>query len=96
LADHCCPSPGPAVVLSNKKANDKLGHTTCAMITSQKNAPWAHDVVIKDLKPAGLPAPSVICMKIFTIDNRLILKQAGELSERDLESLSESLKKILG
>ncbi len=59
-----------AVVLSNKKSNGQLGHNTCAMITSQKNADWPLDVAIDYLSAGGLPSPSVIRIKIFTIDNK--------------------------
>jgi mRNA interferase MazF len=84
----------PAVVLSNKKSNGQLGHTTCAMITSQKNAAWPLDVAIDDLSAGGLPAPSVIRMKIFTIDNRLVLRSIGHLSKSDQKALSKSLEEL--
>ncbi len=50
----------------------KSGHTVMAMITSAKNAPWPLDVVVTNLDGAGLTSPSVIRMKLFTLDNRFV------------------------
>ena len=63
----------PALVLSSEKTfNSTIGHSVMAMITSAKNKPWPLDVEIKNLGKAGLPAESVIRMKLFTLDHRFI------------------------
>ena len=82
----------PAVALSRAPVNQATGHTVCAMITSAENAPWPHDVRIADLATAGLPAASVIRLKWFTIDNRLILRRAGTLAARDRRALMQVVK----
>ena len=66
-----------------------------AMITTAKRAQWRSDVEIGDLEQAGLPRNSVVRMKIFTLDNRLILKRAGNLSLPDRIRVVQDLKLIL-
>ena len=86
----------PALVLSNK--NDfgtKIEHSVLAMITSQKNDPWPLDVTIKIKKQSGLTAPSVVRMKIFTLDNRFILRKIGHLSKSDQNQFKKSLSNLL-
>ena len=86
----------PAVVLTLRAANAQTGHSVCAMITSADNAPWPHDIQLTDLPSAGLPSPSVIRLKWFTIDNRLILRRAGALAFRDRRSLTHLVRGVLG
>jgi hypothetical protein len=52
-----------------------IGHSVLAMTTSQNNEPCPLDVLITQPKPSGLTAPSVVRMKLFTLDHRLILKK---------------------
>jgi len=82
----------PALVLSQKtEFTDKIGHSVLAMITSQKNDPWPLDITIKNKKQSGLTAPSVVRTKIFTLDNRFILKKIGHLSKADQTQVKKSL-----
>ena len=63
----------PALVLSDASAfNAPAGHAVMAMITSAENAPWTLDCPILDLEMAGLPAPSKVRFKLFTLDQRLV------------------------
>ena len=66
-----------------------------AMITSQKNAPWPLDIPVQDLQKAGLPAPSVVRLKLFTLDHRLIQDTVGRLSAEDEEAVRVNLRKVL-
>ncbi|GAB4464819.1 MAG: hypothetical protein OHK0044_02670 [Burkholderiaceae bacterium] len=95
FTDRAAEKRRPAVALSTANANGATGHTVCAMITSADNAPWPHDVRIEDLAAAGLPAPSVIRLKCFTIDNRLILRRAGTLASRDQRSLKRVIRAVI-
>ena len=86
----------PALVVSGSDQFDgDTGHSVCAMITSANNPSWPLDVVIKDLKAAGLPAPSVVRMKLFTIDHQIIKNKIGMLSPKDQEFLTKSLKALI-
>lgn len=94
------PSAGkrrPAVVISHETAfNAPAGHSVVAMVTSAENAPWPLDRPIQDLSAAGLRAPSVVRMKLFTLDHRFVLRRAGKLSNRDGKAVAAALKALLG
>lgn len=64
------------------------------MITSAQNAPWPLDIEIQDLAAAGLPAPSLVRMKLFTLDHRLVEGILGHLSERDSLLVVKSLRRL--
>jgi mRNA interferase MazF len=86
----------PALVLSSAMGfNNRSGACVMAMITTASHAPWPCDVEISDLEIAGLPVKSIIRMKLFTIDQRLILKRLGTLSKKDQKNLSTFLKAVL-
>ncbi len=71
----------PALVLSRSSFN-RHGFTVMAMITDLRNAPWPLDVEI-DPSPAGLKMASVVRMKFFTLDNRLVIGKIGRLKPGD-------------
>jgi mRNA interferase MazF len=48
-----------------------------------------------DLASAGLKVPSIIRMKLFTLDHNLVLKRIGYLSEADQESVKQALHGLL-
>ena len=84
----------PALVLSSAAFN-KHGHTICAMITSAMHSPWPADFKIKDLDSAGLSVPCVVRLKVFTIDNRLILSKIGALTADEFKKHTAELRKVL-
>jgi mRNA interferase MazF len=87
----------PALVLSDSNAfNTPSGHSVLAMITSQGNSPWPLDCPLSDLAGAGLPAPSMVRCKLFTLDNRLILGELGKLSPADAAAVETALRRLLG
>jgi len=87
----------PSLVLSRATPfGDRIGHSVLAMITSQKNAPWPLDTPITDGASTGLPAASIVRMKLFTLDHRLILRKAGHLTEMDRTAVRKSLAALLG
>ncbi len=74
----------PALVVSDQTAfNRPAGHSVMAMITSASHVPWPLDAPIIDLKSAGLPAPSIVRFKLFTLDHRLVRGKLGRLAEKD-------------
>ena len=87
----------PAVLLSDPVAfNTLAGHSVMAMITSHGNAPWPLDCVLTDLGAAGLPAPSVVRFKLFTLDHRLVRGEIGRLSAADVTLVRAGLARLLG
>lgn len=86
----------PALVMSNAEVfNLPARHSVMAMITSAGNASWPLDVEISDGNAAGLTAASLVRMKLFTLDNRFILRRAGRLAESDRKAVEASLKRLL-
>jgi len=85
----------PALVLSQKPDfGVKIEHSVLAMITSKKNDPWPLDIKIKNKKQSGLTASSVVRMKLFTLDNRFILRKIGHLSKTDQKHVKQSLSRL--
>ncbi len=85
----------PALVLSEPGFNSASGHLLLAMITSSNNPLWPLDCTIHDLASAGLPAPSVVRMKLFTLDARLIRGVLGRLSAVDQAQVRAALSRLL-
>lgn len=80
----------PALVLSRKRFNSQ-GRTVLAMITTSAHSPWPGDVAIEQQGPSGLDVPCLIRLKLFTLDNRLVLKKIGRLSKTDRQHTMKSL-----
>lgn len=96
FSDRMATKNRPALVLSEASCfNDAIGHSVLAMITSASNPPWPLDYEIEDLSAAGLPAPSKVRFKLFTLDHRLIRGVLGQLTINDAIRVKESLKKLL-
>jgi mRNA interferase MazF len=87
----------PALVLSDASAfNVPAGHAVMAMITSEANEPWPLDCTILDLEEAGLPAPSKVRFKLFTLDQRLVRGVLGQLAAEDAARVRLRLASLLG
>jgi mRNA-degrading endonuclease toxin of MazEF toxin-antitoxin module len=96
LTDRATTKRRPALVLSDLQGfNRQVGQAVLAMITSAKNSDWPLDSEIQDLDAAGLPSPSIVRMKLFTLDQQLILRKAGVLASEDREQVKLSLGRLL-
>jgi len=83
----------PALILSSQSSfNAQINSCVMAMITSAAHTPWPLDIKIEDLKIAGLPCESIIRMKLFTLDQKLILDHKGTLGKNDQKKIQENLK----
>ncbi len=85
----------PALVISSSNFNQQVQHAVMLMITSARNAPWFGDVNIEELDATGLEKPSVIRMKFFTLDNRLILKKSGSLGLKDQKMIMQAINQLM-
>ena len=83
----------PAAALSNRTFNER-GHTLLAMITSSSLS-WPSDVSISGLDSAGLSTPCAVRLKVFTLDNRLIMRRIGQLSGDDRGRVAAELRAVL-
>ena len=85
----------PALVLSDAGVfNKQSGHSVLAMITSARNSDWPLDVEIRELDAAGLPSASTVRMKLFTLDDRLVIRKAGQLGKNDRKKVILALRRL--
>jgi len=85
----------PALVISDHLAfNATMSRSVMAMITTASHSPWALDINILDLPSAGLPHPSVIRMKLFTLDDVLVIKRIGALGQADQNATQKAIAKL--
>lgn len=85
----------PALVLSTSVFNRSCGNTIMAMITTARHTRWPGDTPISPAA-SGLPKECLVRMKIFTLDNRLILRMATKLPPKDRQRVWSSLEETLG
>ena len=79
----------PALVVSQPIFQQETQHVILTMITSAKHSSWPMDIDIEDLNNAGLPIPSVIRLKIFTLDERLLMGHLGVLDNKTKQILQK-------
>jgi len=96
FTDIAVAKPRPALALSTQKANGESGNTIFAMITTAAKSHWPTDVVLSDAEASGLSAASLVRLKLFTLDNRLVARKIGELSSRDRQAVREMLGSVVG
>jgi len=84
-----------ALVLSQKEFNQQNGNSILMMLTSADYSQWFLDVPIADLKSAGLKKDCVARVKLFTLDNGLLIKKTGTLSSVDQEKIKQALQKAI-
>lgn len=85
----------PALVLSTQAFNLASRHSVLAMITSAEQSRWMGDCAIGDLQAAGLLAPCMARLKLFTLDQRLIIRVCGRLAAADQKRLRAAWKGVL-
>jgi len=76
---------GPAAE-HERRVREAIG--VLAMITSATHAPWPGDAFIDNSKQTGLKAPSLVRLKLFTLDNRFVARRLGTLAGSDREAVS--------
>ncbi len=86
----------PAVVLSSPDFQRASGHVLLAMVTSAKQSAWPLDWMIQNHQDAGLPQPCLVRFKVFTLDERLILKTLGHLAPPDRDGVAAQLHQLMG
>ena len=86
----------PALVVSNS-AVGSLGYVWVVMITSARHARNRHDLLIADLKPTGLDAPSLVRpIKIACIEPSRIIRKVGVLSRGEVELACATIQSFIG
>jgi mRNA interferase MazF len=81
-------------VIVSRKVFNHHGQTLMGMITSS-SLRWPSDCPLRDLASAGLSTACVVRLKLFTLDNRLIIKRIGKLAEEDQKRVVSALQSIM-
>ena len=87
FTDRAASKKRPALVLSTAAFNAASGHTVMAMITKCDNSVWPQDYEIQQWTQAGLKLESWVRLKIFTLENTLIIDTLGILQPVDIAGL---------
>ena len=73
--------PRPVLVMSNAGFNRDQAHLAGTMITTGPGSSWPSDHRIDDLGAAGLPRPSLVRWKVFTLPYEMLGRRLGALAE---------------
>jgi len=92
-----------ALVLSERTYNEANSASVLMMITSAHPSTglrtsagsWQGDIPLAAWQAAGLKKPCIARVKLFTLDNALILGKIGVLATVDQKAVIKSLKTIL-
>jgi mRNA interferase MazF len=95
FTDMAVAKPRPALALSSQAANGETGNTIFAMITTAARSHWPTDVPLADAEGSGLNAASLVRLKFFTLDNRLVARKIGTLSPRDRQAVRKMLRSVM-
>ena len=85
----------PALVLSEPKFQNRSGHLLLAMVTTARHSSWPLDWVIQHREGTGLPNDCLVRLKLFSLDERLILGALGELAAVDRVGVTDHLRQLL-
>jgi mRNA interferase MazF len=81
----------PALVISNATLH-REGYVWIAMITGAAKERRAGDIVIRDLKAAGLPGASMVrTVKIATVEPERILRRIGSLAKEERAAVRKAV-----
>lgn len=87
--------PRPAVVISSAATNALEGETLLAMVTTAAAGDRPGDTRLMDWADAGLKVSCVVRLKLFTLDNRLIARRIGALSDLDRSASRIALARLI-
>lgn len=85
----------PALVISSEKYQSNFKHLILCMITTAKHSDWLYDIIIQELAMSVLSVPSKIRLKIFSLEESLIINRLGTLGDNDIQLVSTRLKEYL-
>lgn len=87
----------PAVVITSDEYQRTSPDLLLAAVTGNVNAlPHPGDHALSDWERAGLRRPSLVQMKVTTVEQGVIQQKLGRLSKRDLQAVEQGLRVALG
>ena len=84
----------PALIVSSAAFNRTHNQSILAMITST-GSDWSSDVSIRDWQRAGLNVPCKVRLKLFTLDDAMLIRKIGTLSKSDGRAVMDALLRCL-
>lgn len=81
----------PALVLCDADFIAKTGNALECMVTSAKHSSWPGDCEITDLESAGLPSPSMVRMRFWTIAQERLDGPIGRIAIQDQQTARAAL-----
>ena len=85
----------PALVISNESFNQQHNQIVLAMITTATENVWPSDVSLTNWQKAGLKVACRFRLKLFTLDQTLVLKIIGHLPSKDVKSIQAVLAEFI-
>ena len=86
----------PAVIVSSAQYHVERPDLVIMAVTSQVHSPSAFgEMPVRDWQAAGLLKPSVIKPVLATLEQRLVRKSLGQLTEADRSALKDVLQKLI-
>ena len=85
----------PALVISNALFNQQHNQLVLAMITTTSDNVWPSDISLTHWQEVGLKVACHFRLKLFTLDQNLVLKTLGRLSSQDAKSVQAVLVKYV-
>lgn len=76
----------PVLIISKEGFNRNNGFYIASMITSSMHSELPGDTPISDLERAGLKKPSIIRLKLFSLDQKLVTEVNGRICDQDIEA----------
>jgi mRNA interferase MazF len=86
----------PAVVVSSQLFHRSRADLLLMAITSQLSARRPGDLEVREWQGAGLLKPSLVKPIVATLEQSLVLKRLGRLSEPDRNGLAQVIRTVFG
>jgi mRNA interferase MazF len=85
----------PAIIVSTPQFHTSRADAIMLALTSQPGRSYYGDYILQDWQQAGLPLASTAKGVIRTIEQRLITRHLGQLTQRDQQGVGMALQAIL-
>lgn len=82
-------------MISNESFNRQHNQIVLAMITTAADNVWPSDVSLTSWQKAGLKVACRFRLKLFTLDQNMVLKTIGHLSSKDVKSVQAILTEFI-
>ena len=82
-------------MISNESFNRQHNQIVLAMITTATDNVWPSDVSLTSWQKAGLKVACRFRLKLFTLDQNMVLKTIGHLSSKDVKSVQAILTEFI-